>query len=1395
MIIRLAIAFVLTGALHAATVHQGQLSLLDGPGDLMAESVITAGSVYDGGAGSSSDGVRLVNGIDFGDSYTPVNPSFSGSVNGVTAAGGGTAPDLGDTELNEVLRIQGYGDVIEIDFPLPTGVYTVQLLFWEGYFGHLGGGGIGSRVMDMSIEGEVAFTGLDMIEEHGLSNLNQAILYTHTFEVSDGNLDIEITSPVENATLAGIIISSHSSGSAPPGPPDVVGADEFQVPDGTLNTITSGAWFDFDNSTTNGPDSGHEGVSAPWQNSDNNPIVSNGQLITNNSSIRRAFNGLSESRGSFSADPSSIHRQLYLKFEMTRSSDTTWSGASAYDFGTERILFGVPFAPNPSGSQREFAIHVLNSGAADGHAYSGIQPIAGQTVMLVGKIDYENQLLSLFLEPDLSQPESSSSAIASRDYTAPDATTAIRFGSASSGGNGDTAWDDLVVATTWEGLSGSSVIANDDSITLNPLEQARVQVLTNDFGDLDPATLTITSLPSAGTATPTSDGSILYESTGSSAAADAFSYSISSPGGTTDEATVSVSITHDVRFDSDFVNFPDTAPIATGYTLENAFPGITFSSPHDFATSGNSLFIVEGDGRIQLIPDVTSPTKTEFLDITDRVENDGNERACKGIALHPDYANNGYLYVTYNHGTGASEYVRLSRFTRSAGNPLTADPASEVILIDQYNEGDFHNISVCRFGPDGYLYIGLGDEGTQNDGFDNSQHIDKDLWSSLLRIDVDMKDGNLQPNPDTDIPGSDTGSANFLIPDDNPFVGASSFNGQTLVASEIRTEIFVTGLRNPWQFSFDPLNGELWLADVGRGAVEEINVFSSGDNGGWAWREGDVAGIRSGEVINGATQAQATLSDPLYTYGRGGGAFEGNCVIGGIVYRGNSIPALTGKYLFCDYGSGNIWSLERGPTDTVERLATDENIVSFAADPSNDDVLLLDRAAGMIHRLVEVIDDSSFPELLSETNFFADLSTLTPNPGAHFYDVNLRFWSDEADKSRWFLIQNTADTINYSRDDPWTFPEGMVWAKHFDLELTPGDPATKRRIETRFLVRSGSGIYGLTYRWNHITDGMPQTDATLVPTNGEDLVLPNQVWHYPSRGECTTCHNPSGGYGLSFNTRQLNLEGLLAGLTGNQLDTLHTTGYLDQLPEPAAELPRHVRPDETTYSLEARARSYLDVNCSYCHRPDGAAGGSWDGRHFRTLAQTKLVNGPTNDAPLNPGDLLVVPGNANASIIHNRASATNGYGRMPPLATNLIDEEGVQLLADWINGEVSDITTYDQWRELHFGNLTSLHGDPAANPDGDNLSNEQEYHFLTDPNNAASTWQTTFTLTAGDVTIPLPALPNRKVLIEHSTDLELWQRWDAPGNHGIPFNPATSPSITAPSPDPAAFFRLEVTEN
>ncbi len=1386
-----------SGLLNAVTVHQGSLSPLTGPGDLDASGVISAGSPYDGAAGSSSDGVRVTGGIDFGDSYTPLNPSFTGSVSGMQNGSSGTAPNLGDAALNEVLRTQGFGPNIAIDFTLPTGTYKVQLLFWEPYFGLQGGGGIGSRVFNIAVEGQASVSNLDLVAEHGAGSTTRGVLFSQVVNVTDGNLDVDLTGVTDNVTLAGIIISSASSTVA--GPIDVIGTDNFSGVNSPIGGRIAGEFFDYDNSTADDAYIGHEGPRADWNNVAGAPAIVSQALVTQNSSAKREYNAISESRGAVSQAADRGAKAIYYKFRMKRAAGAEWSGVSSYDFNTERILFGVPTAANPASDQRELGIHVLNSPGFEGHSYSGIAPTTDENVLLVAKIDFTGDLLSLWREPDLAKSEGTQIPIATRAYTAAFPSSAIRFGS---GGTGGTTWDDLVVATSWEGLSRNGAYPVADTLTMNPGGKATIRVLGNDAGMMDPASVVVASPPSSGTATVLPDGTIRYVHTTGTPATDSFTYTVRGLDGTMSKpGTVTITFTNSKRFGSNFVNLPGQAP-STGFALTDAFPGLTFDSPHDFAVSGNSLFVTEGDGRVWLIPDVTaaSPVKTLFLDITDRVEHDNNELALKGIAIHPNYATNGRIYVTYNHLESGVRTARLSCFTRSVGNPLAANTSSEVVLINQLNQGTFHNISVCRFGPEGYLYLGFGDGGTQDDGYDNSQHLDKNLWSSLLRIDVDKRPGNLAPNPDSDIPGSGTGSVGFLIPSDNPFVGATSFNGRPLSPSALRSEIFVTGVRNPWQFSFDPTTDELWLADVGRNDREEVNIFGAGDNGGWAWREGGVAGPRSGQLINGATQAAATLKEPIYEYGHGGTAFEGQSITGGIVYRGSRIPSLVGKYIFADYVSGNIWSLQKGTTNVVDRLATEAAIVSFAADPSNGDVLLLDRGntgtsqgTGRILRLVQTADDTTFPATLSATGFFADLTNLTPNPGARPYDVNLRFWSDNADKSRWFLLNSPTDLIGYSRDAPWTFPSGMVWVKHFDLELTPGNPATKRRIETRFFVKTASGSYGVTYQWNNITNGQPQTEATLVGPNGADIVLPQQRWHVPGRGECMTCHNPTAGHALSFNTPQLNRTGSLGNDVGNFISLLSGNGYLDQNPGAPIDLPRHVRPDETAYSLEARVRSYLDVNCAYCHQPGAGGGGNWDGRHHLTLDQTGLINALSVDAPLNAGDRLVIPGSVNGSMIYSRAAAANGYTRMPPLGSNIIDSEGVQLLTDWIQSEVSALTSYDKWRSQYFG--ASASGAPEANPDGDSQTNLQEYLFRTNPLVRSDVFTPSVTLNGGQVSLAVPALPGRSVRVERSTNLGTWERWNAIGNDGLSRNPTIPFFLSAPASGPKEFFRFRVSEN
>ncbi len=1053
---------------------------------------------------------------------------------------------------------------------------------------------------------------------------------------------------------------------------------------------------------------------------------------------------------------------------------------------------------------------------------------------------------------------------------------------------------------------------------------------------------------------------------------------------------------------------PASPPVST-IEVENAFPGLTFDQPLCVRSPDGEtrrLFVCEKSGDLELIPDVTaaSPTKTVFLNVDAILASRGeairtnSEMGLLSVAFHPNYATNGYFFTVYNVTLGGQGYQRLSRWHDPNITDTVADPNSEMILIEMRDEADNHNGGDLHFGPDGYLYMSWGDEGNQNDSLNNSQFLNKDFWSSLMRIDVDLEpedytaadgtggdDANVRPNTHAAI-RLYGGNPLYEVPFDNPWVGATSFNGVAVAAAAVRTEFFAVGFRNPWRFSFDSLNGEIWVGDVGQGAWEEITVAAKGSNHGWAWFEGDANGPKYNNAINGASRTSATLVPPVWDYAHGSGPSQGNSVTGGFVYRGANIPSLNGKYIFADYTSGNIWSLERNGTPgspDVVRIAGEGGLAGFGPDPSNGDVLMADVSGGQIHRIVSRDVGGAFPATLTATGIFSNVANLVPNAGVVPYDVNVPFWSDHALKQRWFAIKNTTDLVNYSRDGAWGFPNGMVWVKHFDLELERGNPATRKRIETRVLVRnqigqttnsvliatgapgrvlvpanasleatwfsrtfndaawataatgigydtnpdylplfgaggdlgntlngvnmsvylripfeltdaasievltlrmkyddgfiaylngqrvasanapatpaynSGAtgdnadasavnfqdfdltanvsllregtnvlaiqglnngitssdmlvlpelhggrvnyteGVYGVSYKWNEAG-----TEANLVGGAGENFDLTintpagsqTQTWNIPSRAACIVCHNPEAGHALSFHTRQLNRDGVIEGMSGNFLTLLRDSGYLDMLPEAPGELPRHVAPAETDYSLEARVRSYLDVNCAYCHQDPGTAAGSWKGNHHLTLAQTGLINGLAGSGTQHPDDRLVVPGNPARSILLNRVAVANGYTRMPPLATNELDAVSVQLLTEWITNEATTLTTYTAWRTHHFGDATSAEGAPEEDADGDGETNENEWLALTDPKNAGDFLSTTLRRNGGTVEVDVPGRANRRITVQHSLNLLDWFRWDVPGNDGIPRHPGSDATLKGPSIEEREFFRLSVEE-
>jgi len=304
------------------------------------------------------------------------------------------------------------------------------------------------------------------------------------------------------------------------------------------------------------------------------------------------------------------------------------------------------------------------------------------------------------------------------------------------------------------------------------------------------------------------------------------------------------------------------------------------------------LFLVERAGRIVIL-ESGAIRPTPFLDVTDRVLL-ASERGFLGLAFDPDYASNGRFFVYY---TNLDSDMVLSRFTVSA-DPNVADP-TETILLTVAEPAVNHNGGTVTFGPDGFLYLGLGDGGGSNDPAERAQNL-SELLGKMLRLDV-----GVPPLPGS-IPGP---GGTYAIPADNPFVGVAG----------ARAEIWALGLRNPYRFSFDRETGDLWIADVGQGAIEEIDFEPADDPGGrnYGWD------VEEGSTCNTVDPAPAppcgdpSLTRPVHEYGHTGG----NCsVTGGFVHRGG-VPAVEGHYLFGDYCSGRVWSLDGGTLQVTERTA------------------------------------------------------------------------------------------------------------------------------------------------------------------------------------------------------------------------------------------------------------------------------------------------------------------------------------------------------------------------------------------------------------------------------------------------------------------------------------------
>jgi len=413
------------------------------------------------------------------------------------------------------------------------------------------------------------------------------------------------------------------------------------------------------------------------------------------------------------------------------------------------------------------------------------------------------------------------------------------------------------------------------------------------------------------------------------------------------------------------------------------------------------------------------------------------------------------------------------------------------------------------------------------------------------------------------------------------------------------------------------------------------------------------------------------------------------------------------------------------------------------------------------------LDADELPQLLSETGIFENLETLSPEPGIISYEPIVAFWSDHAIKSRWVYIPYQ-EQIGFSEDRNWSFPTGSVWVKHFDLELDRGNPESRKKVETRLIVKTNSGVYGVSYQWNEA-----ETEATLVGNDAvtlnydilDDGVAREQVWEIPSRNDCLACHTTVGGMALSFNTRQLNHEIDVEGQTQNFLKYLSDIGILDTPINTPEILPRHSKAGDADYSIDHQARSYLAVNCAYCHSPGGPIESDpFDARPFRTLDRTGLLDESPNLDYTNPDVELLTRGSHELSALWLNIAGTGGVGRMPPLATFERDEEGEALISRWINDVLPGYLTFDEWREQNFTDPNAPEASKSFDADADGDSNELEFISRTDPNDANDYSRAEVEIDGSGIGLSYEATLFAEYQLEASEDLVNWVLLDSPEN-------------------------------
>lgn len=680
--------------------------------------------------------------------------------------------------------------------------------------------------------------------------------------------------------------------------------------------------------------------------------------------------------------------------------------------------------------------------------------------------------------------------------------------------------------------------------------------------------------------------------------------------------------------------FSAQRPNVSGYGTQVVTTSSPISYPVDVAwIDSHQGFIADWMGHVYLW-NLHSGALELVVDASSKVANvvngtsNGTEEGFYSLALHPSFMMNGFVFASYARIPASG--LRVVRYTYDF-NSKTIDLSSEVLVVDIPTDSAIHKAGALRFKMDGTLLISVGDGGPSGSDPNNVAQSPISLRGKILRLNVDA------------LP--------YTIPSNNPFIGLGT----------AREEIYALGMRNAWKIWIDPLTDKVWAGDVGEGSYEELNIIESGKNYGWPIYEGSLPN-KPGDIIFGTHQA------PFYEYDRRG---KVGSITGGFIYRGSIFPDLVGLYIFGDFVQSKVWGLIfDGQGEVMERIElTDVNGLASLHEGPDGEIYMLCFNDGYLRKLIKQDAElNKIPQKLSETGLFLNVQNMTLDPAFISYQVNSPLYSDGLDKSRWIALPSV-ESLTYDGFGGFYLPTGAILLKHFDATLVGGE---RSHIETRIFVQHEEGLQGYGYVWDS-----DQKDATLVEDSFikeidiEIKGVPVRTsWQFPDSKDCMRCHNAATPGILGFRLNQL--DGIVyenqSGIS--QIDVMKQVKLFSNPEEIPANLTDRLMSIESSGPVELRARSYLDSNCSHCHRPGGPAPSMLNLQNWVTLAETNTINQEPflGDHGI-VGAKLISPGDKEKSLVWLRLAGMAGTP-MPPMGVSHVDHQAVDLIGYWIDSMV-----------------------------------------------------------------------------------------------------------------------------